>query len=132
MDFGPVDFATLQRRASPNDALVCAADDCPNAKSDRPARTYAMTPLQLLARLTAIVLAEPRTRSLPCSADRDDVARFVQYSRIMRYPDTIDAQVFPAGEGQSTLAIYSRSLVDYGDFGVNRARVERWPAALKR
>jgi uncharacterized protein (DUF1499 family) len=50
----------------------------------------------------------------------------------MRYPDTIDAQVFPAGEGQSTLAIYSRSLIGYGDFGVNHTRVERWLAALER
>lgn len=132
LDFGPVDFKTLQRRTSPNDALVCAASHCPNAKSDWSPRTYAMPPEKLLARLTAIVLAEPRTRALPCGADCDHVARFVQYSRIMRYPDTIDLEVFPAGEGQSNLAIYSRSLVGYSDFGVNRARVERWLAALER
>jgi uncharacterized protein (DUF1499 family) len=132
MDFDPVDFTILERRTSPNDALVCPAGHCPNAKSDWPSPTYAMPPQELLARLTAIVLAEPRTRALPRNTDRDDIARFVQYSRTMRYPDTIDAQVFPAGEGQSTLAIYSRSLVGYGDFGVNRARVERWLAALER
>lgn len=132
MDSGPVDFTTLRRRTSPNDALVGLADHCPNAKSDWPSRTYAMPPQELLARLTAIVLAGPRTRALPCDAHRDDVARFVQYSLTMRYPDTIDVQVFPAGEGQSTLAIYSRSLVGYSDFGVNRARVEHWLAALER
>jgi uncharacterized protein (DUF1499 family) len=131
MDFGPVDFTTLQRRSSPNDALVCPASNCPNAKSDCPSRTYAMPPQELLARLTAVVLAEPRTRALPRDADRDDIARFVQYTRTMRYPDTIDVQVFPAGEGRSTLAIYSRSLVGYGDFGVNRARLRRWLAALE-
>jgi hypothetical protein len=31
----------------------------------------------------------------------------------MRYPDTIDVKVFPAGEGPSTPA----SLIGYGDFG---------------
>ena len=46
----------------------------------------------------------------------------------MRYPDTIDIEVF-AAEG-ATLAIYSRSLVGSGDFGVNLARIERWLAAL--
>jgi uncharacterized protein (DUF1499 family) len=32
-------------------------------------------------------------------------------------------------EGRSILAIYSRSLVGYGDFCVDRARVKRWVAA---
>jgi len=57
-------------------------------------------------------------------------ARFLQHSLLMRYPDTIDVQVLPAGDKQSTLAIYSRSLIGRKDFGVNRARVERWLAAL--
>jgi uncharacterized protein (DUF1499 family) len=35
-------------------------------------------------------------------------------------------------DGQATLAIYSRSLIGHGDFGVNRARIERWLAALAR
>jgi len=54
----------------------------------------------------------------------------VQHTRLMRFPDTIDLEVFPAGEGQSTLAIYSRSLIGRKDFGVNRARITRWLAAL--
>ena len=48
----------------------------------------------------------------------------------MRFPDTIDIEVFPAGQRQSTLAIYSRSLLGRKDFGVNRARIARWLAAL--
>lgn len=50
----------------------------------------------------------------------------------MRYPDTIDGEVFAVGEGKSSLAIYSRSLVGNGDFGVNRARLVRWFAALNQ
>ena len=56
--------------------------------------------------------------------------RFLQLTRLMRFPDTIDAEVLPAGDNQSTLAIYSRSLVGRKDFGVNRARLERWYSAL--
>ena len=48
----------------------------------------------------------------------------------MRFPDTIDAEVLPVGDNQSTLALYSRSLIGRKDFGVNRARLTRWLAAL--
>jgi uncharacterized protein (DUF1499 family) len=128
LDIGPVDWRTLTRHATPNDALVCPAGICPNARPDREAEEYAMPPGDLLARLTRIALAEPRTKELDC-AHRDRAARFVQYSRLMRFPDTIDVAVFPAGD-RATLAIYSRSLIGSKDFGVNRARVRRWLAAL--
>ena len=130
LDLGPVDFDTLMRRTSPNDALVCASDHCPNAKPDWIAKAYDMAPTELLSRLTKVALAEPRTQQLEAGGGRDRTARFVQYSRIMRYPDTIDAEVFAVGQGKSSLAIYSRSLVGNGDFGVNRARLVRWLAAL--
>ena len=119
LDIGTVDFKALRRRTSPNDALVCAAGHCPNATSDREAPTYDMPPQELLARLTKVALDEPRTHALYCGADCDLIARFVQYSRIMRYPDTIDVAVFLMGEGKSTLPIYSGSL--FGD-GLRRRR----------
>lgn len=131
LDIGPVDWATLTRHASPNDALVCPAAQCPSAKPDAEPKTYAMTPEQLLARLKAVAGAEPDTREVYCATDCDHTARFVQYSRLMRYPDTIDVAVEPA-VGGATLAIYSRSLVGRSDFGVNRARITRWLAALDR
>lgn len=129
LDIGPVDFATLTRRRSGNDALVCPPGHCPAAASDWDAKTYAMGPDRLIGRIKTIALAEPRTRLIDGAAES---ARFVQYSRLMRFPDTIDVQAFPAGAGQSTLAVYSRSLVGSRDFGVNRARVARWLAALER
>jgi uncharacterized protein (DUF1499 family) len=76
-----------------------------------------------------IALAEPDTGELPCEPQCDRTARFVQYTRLMRYPDTIDVEILPA-EGRSTLAVYSRSLVGRKDFGVNHARLRRWLAAL--
>ena len=77
-----------------------------------------------------MALAEPDIVEQSCEPNCDRTARFIQYTRLMRYPDTIDVQVLPAGDNQSTLAIYSRSLVGQKDFGVNRARVERWLASL--
>jgi len=129
LDIGPIDWATLTRHATPNDALVCPAARCPNAKPDWEPKLYAVAPVDLLARLEQVALAEPDVSKLPPAPNRDLVARFVQRTRLMRYPDTIDIAVFPAGAG-STLAIYSRSLIGSNDFGVNRARVARWLARL--
>jgi uncharacterized protein (DUF1499 family) len=125
-DVEPVDWATLQRHKTPNDALACPADLCPNAKPDIEPKAFRTEPAALLARLREIARAEPDTRELSCEGA---AARFVQRTRLMRFPDTIDVEVFPASGG-STIAIYSRSLIGRRDFGVNRARVARWLAAL--
>jgi len=127
LDNGPVDWAMLRRHRTPNDALICPAGYCPNAQSDGASKVYGMPPAELLARLKTIALAEPDTRELPGALDNN--ARFLQHTRLMRFPDTIDVAVLPAG-GNSTLAIYSRSLIGRKDFGVNRARITRWIDAL--
>jgi uncharacterized protein (DUF1499 family) len=129
LDIGPVDWATLKRHSTPNDALVCPAGYCPLAKPDREPPAYALEPSALLARLRKVARADANTVELYCGPDCDRAARFIQYTRLMRYPDTIDIEVFPVTGGAS-LAIYSRSLVGHGDFGVNRARIERWLAAV--
>jgi uncharacterized protein (DUF1499 family) len=130
LDIGPVDWATLKRHRTPNDALVCPAGHCPYAKADDEPKVYAMAPADLLARLRAVARAEPDVVEQPCEPNRDHTARFIQYTRLMRFPDTIDVEAIPVGNNQSTLAIYSRSLVGRKDFGVNRARLKRWFAAL--
>jgi|tagenome__1003787_1003787.scaffolds.fasta_scaffold20680653_2 uncharacterized protein (DUF1499 family) len=130
LDIGAVNFATLTRHATPNDALVCPAAHCPNAKPDAEPKHYPHAPGELLARLKAIALAEPGTRELYCGTGCDHTARILQHTQLMRFPDTIDIEVLPAGDNRATLAIYSRSLLGRSDFGVNRARIARWLAAL--
>ena len=128
----PVDWATLTRSPTPNDALICPAGHCPRAQADREPPVYSLEPSALLARLRETVRAEAHTVELP-SPGGDRTARFIQYTPLMRYPDTIDIAVLPAdgsAAGGTTLALYSRSLIGRGDFGVNRARLERWLAAL--
>jgi uncharacterized protein (DUF1499 family) len=130
LDIGPVDWATLTRHPTPNDALVCPAARCPNAKPDAEPKSYVSGAAELLARLKTIALAERDTTELSCAPHCDRIARILQHTRIMRYPDTIDIETFSVGENRSTLAIYSRSLIGHGDLGVNRARIKRWLAAL--
>ncbi|MFN0114935.1 MAG: DUF1499 domain-containing protein [Paracoccaceae bacterium] len=95
---------------------------------DAVAPVFAGGPVELMARLAAAALAEPRTRVL---AGRPEEAwmSFVQRSAIVGYPDVISVRTFPQGGG-ATLAIWSRSRFGGNDWGVNRARAERWIAAL--
>jgi uncharacterized protein (DUF1499 family) len=130
LDIGRVNWATLTRHETPNDALVCPARHSPNARPDAEPNIYPVAPAELLARLKRIALAEPDTTELYCGTDCDHSARILQHTRLMRFPDTIDIEVLTVGDNQSTLAIYSRSLLGRGDLGVNRARIERWLVAL--
>ena len=56
-------------------------------------------------------------------------AQWVARTRLMNYPDLINAQIveMPGGVG---LFLYSRSLVGYSDLGVNAKRVAAWRAAF--
>lgn len=51
-------------------------------------------------------------------------------SRVMGFPDYVSVRVLPA-PGGSALTAYSRLRFGADDMGVNRARLERWVAALE-
>ena len=123
-DLGPVDFARLRRRLVPNDALACPADVCP-AKADLVTPEFPVSADRLRAIVAEVALAEPRTE-LVYSARWEEQDRYVARSRVLRFPDTIDAMVVGRGEGRSTVALYSRAQLGLYDFGVNRRRLARW------
>ena len=129
---GPLDISQTPRRTTPSDALVCPERVCQKAKPDSFAPIFPVTATELRRKVSIVAMAEPRTDELTCAADCDKTARFVQYSTVSLFPDTIDVKVIEAGAKASTLEIYSRSVVGLGDGGVNRERVERWIAALHR
>jgi uncharacterized protein (DUF1499 family) len=123
-DQGPVDFATLQRRSSPNDALVCPSWLC-SAAPDIAAPLYALPADVLRKTIIAVILRDPNAVQVAeGGASRSD--RFVVRTPLLRFPDTVDLMVIPLGPDRSTLALYSRSLVGRGDLGANLARLRRW------
>ena len=128
-DQGPVDLATLERRATPNDALVCPDGGC-RAQSDFPAPRFDVPPAALFARLVDEIEADPEASIVA----RDDDAlslRAVYRSPLMGFPDTVQAEVLPAETG-ATLRLYSRSLIGRSDLGANAARLRRLIDALAR
>ena len=122
-DLGPVDFKTLARRKSPNDALACPPDLC-TAKSDIAPPVFAVSGPELEATFTRVLASEPHVERVS-SGETDFEARYIQRSRIMRFPDTVSVRFVDLGDGRSTLAIYSRSQLGESDLGVNLTRIER-------
>jgi hypothetical protein len=125
-----VDFATLVKKPSPNQYLVCTPGFCAAEKADREAPVYDV-PVEALERAFWSVLAK-QERVEPLESPVPDQHEVVQYSRLMRFPDTVTIKFVSLGPARSTLLLYSRSHYGYGDMGVNKARVTAWLAALDR
>ncbi|KPQ10535.1 MAG: Protein of unknown function (DUF1499) [Saliniramus fredricksonii] len=128
-DLGSVDFEHLTRRSSPNDALACHPDICGDTQVDFVTPLYPVPGARLREIVRAVALEQPRTQ-LVYSARWEEEERFVVRSALMRYPDTVVARVYGAGPGQAMLGLYSRSQIGHSDLGANRARLERWLAAI--
>jgi uncharacterized protein (DUF1499 family) len=123
-----VNFSSLMLTAKPNQFLVCPAGFC-GAKPHMISPTFAH-PVDVLRQRWAVMLAaQPRIEA----GAADDGAMqydYIQRTELMRYPDSITVRFIPLADGQSTLAIYSRSHYGRSDFGVNQARIRAWLAAL--
>jgi uncharacterized protein (DUF1499 family) len=123
-DLGPVKFETLERRKTPNDSLACPPGVC-SAKSDVEVPVFPLNVRGLLTAFGKVASTEPDLEQV--AADQPTLTfRYVQRTKIMRFPDTIVVRFFDLGEGQSTVALYSRSQLGRSDWGVNHARVQRW------
>ena len=122
-----VDPLAAARTGAPNDYLVAPAGAAA-AEPDRVSDTYAIPPAELMARLDAVALAEPRTDRI-AGGPGELSATYVQRSRLFGFPDYVSVRAVEA-PGGSTLAVWSRSRFGHSDLGVNRARVVRWLAAL--
>jgi uncharacterized protein (DUF1499 family) len=96
---------------------------------DAEAPEFAMAASDLAAAFDRVALAEPRTVRLAGAPD-DLWMTYVQRSRLMAFPDYVSVRIVPLGPDRSTLVVYSRARYGQSDLGVNRARVEKWLAAL--
>jgi uncharacterized protein (DUF1499 family) len=114
----------IERTGKPNDALIGPPGECAG-EVDRPAPVFAVSPQELFRIWTEVVLEEPRTRLVARNSHRL-LLNAEQLSRVFGFVDEIAIRVLPAGDGGATFVAYSKSRVGYYDFGVNRARLERW------
>jgi len=118
----------IERPASPNTALAAPSGFRPPPDLVTP--LYAVPPARLFAAVAAVAAKEPRT--YPAVAYTAAMqADWVVRSAVWNFPDLVTAQVLAAPGGGSELVLYSRSVYGYGDFGVNRRRLQTWLRALK-
>ena len=127
-DLGDVDFATLQRRATPNDALACLPEFCA-AKADIPAPEISRPFGDVFLAVQDAVVHEPGLEQVDADAATGTL-RFVQRSPLLGFPDTVNVKVVPEADGRTAVLIYSRSQIGKADMGVNLARVKRWAALI--
>ncbi|MEQ3625315.1 MAG: DUF1499 domain-containing protein [Celeribacter sp.] len=98
---------------------------------DMPPRLYpGRDPGEVLSRLDAIALSEPRTERLS-GAPGEGRITWVQRSRLWGFPDYITADAQPAPGGGTRLEMLSRLRFGSDDMGVNGARVKRWLQRLE-
>ena len=122
-----LDMSHLQRPASPNTAFAAPAGG--NSAPDIVTPVFPVPAARLYADVMAVAAEQKRT-FLAASYPAPRQAHFVARSALFNFPDLITAQVAEAGPDTSTLVLYSRSVYGYGDFGVNRQRLNAWLAAL--
>ncbi len=123
-DLGPVEFETLTRCSSPNDSLACPQDIC-TVESDVSAPRFAVPVNRLIEAFEVMVSGESDLERV----DGDDdpmMRRYVQRTKLMRYPDTINVRFVALDGESSTIALYSRSQLGKSDLGANAARLQRW------
>ncbi|MDA8051311.1 MAG: DUF1499 domain-containing protein [Rhodospirillales bacterium] len=119
----------IVRLATPNSALAGPAGFSPAPDLLTP--LYHLPAPQLLMAIERVAAQEPRTylqAAYPVDLQADYVAR----SRVFNFPDLVLVAAEPRGATDAALIIYSRSVYGSSDFGVNRARIIGWIAALDR
>lgn len=90
-------------------------------------QVFQMTPEALAARVDEIA-REDGARLIAGSLGALHMT-YLTRTRLMGYPDYTSVLIEPAGEGAMLLA-FARARFGQSDMGVNRARLERWLAAL--
>ena len=129
-DTGPYDFSALTRSASPNDALLCSPGLCEGLTVDGPLPVYEMAPDALMAALAQAIDAQPdRKERVDGGADPLGL-RYVTWTETLRFPDTSQFLAVDLGDGRTGLIAYARAQIGRSDMGNNRARLERWTAAI--
>lgn len=123
----PLDLARLVLPPSPNTALA-APPGAPGPAPTRVLPSYPVASGALWAAVQQAAAAQPRTTLLAAWPEHLQ-AQWVERSALMNYPDIITAILLPNGDATG-LVLYSRSLFGWSDMGANKARVERWLAAL--
>ena len=125
----PFVWSALQDRRRPNTYLVAPPGFTP-CHTDLDAPTLDFDVNILMRFWERMISKQPRITGKTTSGDGQQF-EYIQRTAVMRLPDQITVRFISRCNHMSTLAIYSRSIYGYWDFGANKARVERWLSSLQ-
>jgi uncharacterized protein (DUF1499 family) len=121
----PADLRTADKGSKPNRWLIAPAGFRMDADEEAP--VFGAPPAELFAALKQHLEAEAKATGI----ETDEGRLALRYTeQVLVFRDDVDVNVVPS-EGGSSLAVFSRSRVGYGDFGVNRRRARNLIAALQ-
>ena len=118
------DFKNLQLPTTPNYCLVCP--NC-NGKLQIKAPQFTLSTSELQQKWNTMIAQQPRVKLIKHEGDR---YRYVQRSKVFRFPDIIDVEFIKIDATHSSLNALSRSVYGYSDFGVNYDRLKSWITIL--
>lgn len=132
---GPVDaplqdLRTVKRPDSPNSYLICPKDLCA-AKADEDGPIVSLTPEKVLVAALKVASQEENASTMEADVTLGQYV-FVQRTRFLRFPDVVRVQAIGLPDGRTAVALYSHSVYGRYDFGANKARAQRWMAAIRR
>jgi uncharacterized protein (DUF1499 family) len=122
------DLATLQPHRTPNNWFV-APPDSVAAEPDQPAPLFDAPADRVAEAWLAVIERQPLAAILGVSSDGLQIEA-EQRSAVFGFIDRISTKFLPVASGRSTAIAYSRALVGYWDFGVNRRGLRRWLSEL--
>lgn len=121
-DRGPYDFAQAKRSPTSNDALACSEGLC--AEPDFKISPFVDSPEAVIEWFTQKLLSTDKLARRVDDGNDPSRARFVTYSPVMRFPDTIDLAARKLPDGRTGLMAYARAQLGKKDLGKNRERLE--------
>jgi len=127
-DIFPIEFAALTPPRQPRWFLALPEGFESSAPPHIRTDTFPGEPAERLQRFKAIALDAPRTR---LRREAGLQIELEQKSAVFGFTDRITVEAVAVQPGQVALAIYSRALIGYYDFGVNRKRVTAWLEAYQ-
>tara|TARA_Y100000588_G_C14032096_1_gene829112 strand:- start:407 stop:889 length:483 start_codon:yes stop_codon:yes gene_type:complete len=125
-----IDFSEINTRQKANTYLICSAQICGNM-ADEKSPVFDCSNADLRARWDSLISSALKTDLLVEKAHGAQRI-YVQYSKFWSFPDLIQVEFVNISPNQSSIQLYSRSLIGRYDFGVNQHRLQKWLNFLKK
>ena len=123
-DRGRLEFSSLARSPTANDALACTPGLQNNCDFELAA--YDATPQELAERIARQVeLVDPLALRVDDGSVTEHL-RYVTYSPNMRFPDLVNIEIEQMDDGRMGVRAYARAQLGRLDFDANKARLKSY------